>query len=112
MQNGPEGGDGRWVRQDVAALVATVVGFSVYCVFVNSNRFYNPIGWIDPYTHQGLGLYFTDPYFWDNYYKVSRVPWNAAEFVVRHLVKPAVADRKSTRLNSSHVSESRMPSSA
>ena len=31
-----------------------------------------------------------------------RVPWN----------DPAIIDRKSTRLNSSHVSESRMPSSA
>ena len=29
-----------------------------------------------------------------------------------HLVNPVCLDRKSTRLNSSHVSESRMPSSA
>ena len=35
-----------------------------------------------------------------------------AEEVARALNMPLLQDRKSTRLNSSHVSESRMPSSA
>ena len=32
--------------------------------------------------------------------------------VFPHMIVPLFVDRKSTRLNSSHVSESRMPSSA
>ena len=35
-----------------------------------------------------------------------------AAHVIEQLQRPALIDRKSTRLNSSHVSESRMPSSA
>mgnify|MGYP003347897715 CR=1 FL=1 len=35
-----------------------------------------------------------------------------AEEIFKKVSEPTVADRKSTRLNSSHVSESRMPSSA
>ena len=79
------------MRRDVVALVATVVGFHAFCVLVDSNLFYNALAWIDPYTHVGLGLYYTDPNFWDNYYKISRVPWNALQFVVRHVFTPAAS---------------------
>ena len=34
------------------------------------------------------------------------------QFILDHAEEPAVADRKSTRLNSSHLKLSRMPSSA
>ena len=45
--------------------------------------------------------------------------WHAGDWLntmlheaIMKLGKPIIGDRKSTRLNSSHVSESRMPSSA
>src|SRR5262245_60592632 len=81
----------RWSRRDVVVLLATIVGFYAYCGVFNSNMFYNPIGWLDPYTHIGIGLYYNDPIFWDRYYKISRVPWNTLQFVVRHLFATAVS---------------------
>ena len=49
------------------------------------------------------------------YLQRARTIWQVSErtFFAGHMASPlSLADRKSTRLNSSHVSESRMPSSA
>ena len=43
---------------------------------------------------------------------VGNLPYNISTPILFHLLDHAAVDRKSTRLNSSHVSESRMPSSA
>src|ERR1043166_7720530 len=42
----------------------------------------------------------------------NRLIWGDKKYVLPSLLPEFAGDRKSTRLNSSHVSESRMPSSA
>jgi len=44
--------------------------------------------------------------------KMARLPEGRYAIVLSSMVVAGTQDRKSTRLNSSHVSESRMPSSA
>ena len=57
-----------------------------------------------------LEQYITD-YFKEQLDSVEVLVWNTAEEFIKD-VPEKVRDRKSTRLNSSHANESRMPSSA
>ena len=84
--------DRRWHRRDIVVLVAVAVAFNLYGDLFNSNMFYDPLGWEDPFRHLGIGLYYADPGFWDLYYKISRVPWNTLQFLVRQLFTTAADD--------------------
>ena len=53
----------------------------------------------------------TDPQFYDERIKIARA-FEAAGFYSYHVAEHHFTDRKSTRLNSSHIPLSRMPSSA
>ena len=56
-----------------------------------------------------LGIY--SFFVWLIFFKFKWLPWNTVTQVIVITI-PIVGDRKSTRLNSSHIQKSRMPSSA
>ena len=77
--------------------------------------------WLATLTDQSTGAHHTKPAHWvdANIHAIEVTGGVAALYIIEHLVKgfgtdPQVteADRKSTRLNSSHIPLSRMPSSA
>jgi hypothetical protein len=54
----------------------------------NSDWFYTKPGWLDAWYHVGYGLYYDNPLFLNDYYKVSRLPWNLYEFLFRSFLLP------------------------
>ena len=50
--------------------------------------------------------------FWASHYSADYVDWKKGKNVIFPNLRPTLKDRKSTRLNSSHIQKSRMPSSA
>jgi hypothetical protein len=51
----------------------------------NSNWFYTPAGWLDSFISVGIGLHYADPAYANDYYKISYLPWNLLQFVVRSI---------------------------
>ena len=66
------------------------------CLYVLEGRGYD--------LHQDCDVEITDTYHWKAQDEVKRYEWEAGDVIY--------IDRKSTRLNSSHIQKSRMPSSA
>jgi hypothetical protein len=56
-----------------------------------SKAFYNVIGSLDSVQYIGLGLYYAIPDFWNQNYKVSRLPWVLLEFIARQSFSPETA---------------------
>jgi hypothetical protein len=75
----------------VSYFVSIILVYFLFLYFFNPSIFYNPIGFIDAYIYVGYGLYYSIPDFGDAYYKVSRLPWDLAEFAARHILRPDIA---------------------
>lgn len=58
----------------------------------NPDWMFTGLGWLDAWYHVAYGLYFGNPQFLNDYYKVSRLPWNLYQYVVRHVLAPIPAE--------------------
>ncbi len=67
----------------LAAAISMIAPVALLCH--QSGMAYAPPGWLDNYAPVAVALNYTDPTFWDGYYKISRMPWNMVEFVYRNL---------------------------
>jgi hypothetical protein len=71
---------------------AVSLGLLTTLYLTNSNWFYTRPGFLDAWSHVGYGLYYSNQFFLDNYYKVSRLPWNLYQFLFRQLLLPIPAE--------------------
>ena len=86
------GGAGAATRltQDLP-LVAAAMAIPVVLYVVNPSWFYTPPGWLDSFATVGIGLNYADPAFANDYYKISRLPWNLLQFAARHTLSENAA---------------------
>ena len=68
-----------------------VLAVPVALYLVNPAWLYTPPGWLDSWVPVGLGLNYTDPTIANADYKISRLPWNLLEFIVRHSLRENLA---------------------
>lgn len=68
-----------------------VLAVPVALYVVNPAWLYTPPGWLDSWVPVGLGLNFTDPTVGNTEYKISRLPWNLVQFIVRHSLRENLA---------------------
>jgi drug/metabolite transporter superfamily protein YnfA len=86
--------DKPWYSEDnivLTYLLFVVILYRSFLYLFNSTIFFNPLGFIDPYVYIGIGLYYGIPDFLADYYKISRVPWNVLQFVMRQTLLPGSA---------------------
>jgi hypothetical protein len=83
-----------WYSRDNVILVYllfVVLLFRSFFYYFNSTIFFNAVGYLDPFSYVGIGLYYGVPDFATDYYKISRVPWNILEFLARQTLLPGSA---------------------
>jgi hypothetical protein len=68
-----------------------VVIFLLFLSYYNSNILFNHIGSSDPFWYVGIGLFYHISDYSNDYYKISRLPWNILEFLARQILQPASA---------------------
>jgi hypothetical protein len=59
---------------------------------VNSSWLYTEIGSLDPWVNVGYFLHYSDPTFFNYYYKIARLSWIIPGFVAYHVFQPIVAN--------------------
>lgn len=79
-----------WVARSPLYFILLSAGFVLYADKFFAGVMYNVIGWLDPYMYVAYGLKYTYAGFWDNYYKISRLPWVMTEFAFRRVFDPTV----------------------
>ncbi len=77
-------------RVVVYLLLITAI-YQVLLFNFNSDSFFSPIGWLDPFMYVGYGLYYSIPDVMNTYYKVSRLPWDLLQFSARQIFRPDIA---------------------
>jgi hypothetical protein len=71
--------------------VLIVIIFLLFLSYYNSGILFNHIGNLDPFWYVGIGLFYHISDYSNDYYKISRVPWNILEFLARQTLQPASA---------------------
>jgi hypothetical protein len=79
------------LRHVVVYLLLVTAIYQVLLFNFNSDSFFSPIGWLDPFYYMGYGLYYAIPDVMNDYYKVSRLPWNLLQFAARQIFRPDAA---------------------
>ena len=72
-------------------LFLLVLAIPVTLYIVNPAWLYTPPGWLDAWMPVGIGLNFTDPTVANTEYKISRLPWNLVQFLVRNSLRENLA---------------------
>ena len=72
-------------------LAVIVIIFLSFLSYYNSNILFNHIGNSDPFWYVGIGLYYHLADYSNDYYKISRLPWNILQFLARQILQPAAA---------------------
>jgi hypothetical protein len=75
--------------------IAFIAFIPLTLAIFNTEWLYSPPGYIDPWVYLGYALNYTDPTFFDDYYKISRLPWILTLFTAHHILPPTVANHVS-----------------
>jgi len=85
----------RWLPQRpsdrwLAAILVGGLSFALLAALyqTNSDWFFTRPRRLDPWYHVGYGLYYENPLFLNDYYKVSRLPWNLYQYLFRSFLLP------------------------
>lgn len=78
--------------KSAGAIGAVTFAFLTSLYKTNPSWMYTQIGGTDAYFFVGYGLYFNIPDFRNEYYKVSRLPWDIFQFFARTMFQPIPAE--------------------
>jgi hypothetical protein len=79
-------------RREALFHLSVIVAAPLLLALCNTEWLYSPAGTIDPWVSLGYALNYSDPTFWDDYYKISRLPWILLLYAAYHLLPPTAAN--------------------
>ena len=88
------GGSWAWSRASFSRLspnfapIATLIAMPLVMAVFSREWLYTPIGHLDPWYNVGFFLYYHDPTFLADHYKLQRLPWILPGWLLYHLLGP------------------------
>ena len=79
-------------RREALIHLTFIVTAPLLLAVFNTEWLYSPAGWLDPWVYLGYAINYADPTFFDDYYKIARLPWILTLFTAHHLLPPTAAN--------------------